>query len=451
MTTGGLHESTKPGRWPFAVTRRTTSPRAARARAGDPPGSAARSPRKRLGAACTAATSAANRGGLSVLVLLLGTALSVELRARADPPRAPQSDTHSDAPSDTPGGRTGTEAPTPDDEPPRSGWAALPVVTFSPETQLGVGAFAAHFFRLEQESTRSRPSSLAAVALVTTREQAIFELIQELYWDDERWRFWTKADYRHYPNAFWGTGNDAPEASREWYLSSGPRIQTQIRRQLVGAFFLELRGDAEFLRNSDFLEGGLLATGRIPGARSGRVVGVGPTILLDTRNHLLVPREGGFYELSYMQFHGFLGGEFDFAKMVANLRRFMPAFQTHVIAVQLYLEASMGNTPFHRLALIGGQRLLRGYFEGRFRDRYLMASQVEYRMPLFWRLGAVAFLGAGAVAPTLGTFALRNSKWSLGGGLRFRLNEAERLNLRADVGLGLFDSWGLYVGIAEAF
>ena len=51
----------------------------------------------------------------------------------------------------------------------------------------GLGAFGIYFFRFADEPTRSRTSSIAGVALGTTREQAIVELIPEFYWDEERW------------------------------------------------------------------------------------------------------------------------------------------------------------------------------------------------------------------------------------------------------------------------
>jgi hypothetical protein len=41
---------------------------------------------------------------------------------------------------------------------------------------------------------------------------------------------------------------------------------------------------------------------------------------------------------------------------------------------------------------------MRGYYEGRFRERQLYAVQAEYRAHLFWRVGAVGFASLGGVA-----------------------------------------------------
>lgn len=332
----------------------------------------------------------------------------------------------------------------------RSGWAALPVASYSPETELGVGAFAARFFRFASESTATRPSSLAAVALVTTREQVITEFLPELYWGEERYRIWAKLDYRLFPNSVWGVGNNLPDGQRERYQEKGPRLQTQARRRIQEGMFLEVRLDAQHMDISRVEAGGLLDDTRLAGSAGGWAVGLGFSLIWDTRNHLLVPNSGGFYELTLMRFSSWLGSDYDYSQMVVNLRRYLALPHGHVLATQLYFEGSQGNTPFYRLALVGGQHILRGYFEGRFRDHYLAAAQVEYRLPLFWRLGATAFTAVGDVAPSIGGFASLRPKVSIGGGLRLLLNREERLNLRADVGFSP-EGPAVYVGVAEAF
>src|SRR5690606_28389648 len=103
------------------------------------------------------------------------------------------------------------------EEPELEGWAALPLAMYSPETHLGLGAFGVYFFRLGEADVETRPSSVALVGLYTTREQAIFELIPELYWDDERWHLWSKLDYRRFPDSYWGIGNNTPDGAEERY------------------------------------------------------------------------------------------------------------------------------------------------------------------------------------------------------------------------------------------
>ena len=87
---------------------------------------------------------------------------------------------------------------------------------------------------------------------------------------------------------------------------------------------------------------------------------------------------------------------------------------------------------------------------GRYRDKHLMATQVEVRAPLFWRFGGVVFGGLGDVAPKLTGFAFRSLKPTIGAGLRVRVDDVEGTNLRLDVAVGR-RALGFYASFGEAF
>jgi hypothetical protein len=108
----------------------------------------------------------------------------------------------------------------------------------------------------------------------------------------------------------------------------------------------------------------------------------------------------------------------------------------------------LGNPPFQ--AMFSLEDTLRGYSEGRFIDRNVITVQAEYRLPLFWRLGLVGFVGAGQVADNLGDFRVDGFKPSTGAGLRFCVIEDEHINLRIDYARGVGDS-SLDIKIMEAF
>jgi outer membrane protein assembly factor BamA len=333
---------------------------------------------------------------------------------------------------------------------PRSGWAALPIASYSPETQLGLGAFATHFYRIGDASAETRPSSISAVGLYTLRNQLIVELIPEAYWDEQRWHVWSRLDYRRYPNATWAVGHDAPEDSEESYREDRVRWQARVDHELRGPLRALATLEAVYMELAELEAGGLLAREAIPGARGGRSVGLGPGLLWDTRDHLLTPRRGALYELSLLAYASPIGSEYDFGELLIDARRYLPLWADHVLALQLFAQVQFGSAPFYRLAQLGGQELLRGYFEGRFRDETLLALQAEYRLPLFWRFSGVVHAALGQVARDPSRLPSRRPNWSLGPGARIMLNTDERLNLRADLGVGP-GTWGVYVGIAEAF
>jgi hypothetical protein len=126
-----------------------------------------------------------------------------------------------------------------------------------------------------------------------------------------------------------------------------------------------------------------------------------------------------------------------------------------VIALQAYGNFVFGDAPFYALSALGGPYRMRGYFQGRYRDKHLVVAQAEYRRLVWWRVGITLFGGLGDVfgsetSDSTSDRGIRNLKWSLGGGLRFRFNQAEKVNLRGDLGFGR-DTKGVYFQLEEAF
>ncbi len=94
---------------------------------------------------------------------------------------------------------------------------------------------------------------------------------------------------------------------------------------------------------------------------------------------------------------------------------------------------------------------MRGFYEGRFRDRQAISLQAEYRQQLLSRLGFVLFGSAGRVGNEISDLGVAGLKYGGGAGLRLMLNRKERLNIRIDYARGSNQSSGLYFAIGEAF
>jgi outer membrane translocation and assembly module TamA len=94
---------------------------------------------------------------------------------------------------------------------------------------------------------------------------------------------------------------------------------------------------------------------------------------------------------------------------------------------------------------------MRGFFEGRFRDRQYMAFQTEWRQPVYKRIHASAFAGVGEVAPDLESFSTERLKVACGLGLRFLLNPKESVFVRFDLAFNNEGDTGFYIRINDAF
>src|SRR5690606_24132468 len=110
----------------------------------------------------------------------------------------------------------------------------------------------------------------------------------------------------------------------------------------------------------------------------------------------------------------FLGSDLNYQKWILDARKFFPLSPKSELGINGYVEFSNGEVPFNQMALIGGTKRMRGYYEGRYRDNHLILFQTEYRFPVWWRFSGVVFGGAGAVAGSLNEFNPEYIRWSIG-------------------------------------
>jgi hypothetical protein len=332
-----------------------------------------------------------------------------------------------------------------------SSWNALPILSYSRETELAFGAFGVVYFRLGDAPPESRPSFFGGTATFTTRAQIFVDTYPELWWDHERWMLSGQVAYRRSPEYFFGIGNDTHADAREPYTLHTFWSRFDLRYRAWKALFVGARHEFQWheLRNLDHAP--LLAAGTIRGAEGGWRHGIGPTLVWDSRDNTLAARSGVYYQVSFLAYGGFLGSDYDYARLTLDARHYISLAPEHTLAFELFLDALAGDVPFNQLAQLGGSARMRGYYEGQFRDKTYAMAQVEYRlMPLFWRIGVVVFAGVGEVAERWRDFSFEGLKWAVGVGLRYALNVEERIHVRLDVGVGP-STWGLNVTILEAF
>ncbi len=177
---------------------------------------------------------------------------------------------------------------------------------------------------------------------------------------------------------------------------------------------------------------------------------IGPTITYDRRDSSLNPRNGEVVTAAWMFGVKALGSDFSHNKFTLNGNIYRPLGKNTVIAARAAMCGVSKGGPFYDLCLYGSSSDLRGYETGRYRDRASWAAQVELRQHLFGRFGAVAFAGAGGVAPSLSD--LDDSKFlpAAGLGVRYRPSKETNINLRVDYAVGK-DSSALYISVGEAF
>ena len=111
-----------------------------------------------------------------------------------------------------------------------------------------------------------------------------------------------------------------------------------------------------------------------------------------------------------------------------------------MLACDLYADATAGTPSWHMYAKMGGMERMRGYYEGRYRDKKLVETQIELRQKIYRRHGIVGWIGGGQVWGTE-KFRWGNTLCSFGCGYRFEFKN--RMNIRLDYGWGNFGNQNL--------
>ena len=331
-------------------------------------------------------------------------------------------------------------------------WLSLPAISFSPETGFGFGGASLRLFKLNPDDTIARSSQVRLLALYTTEKQFIFNTRYQLFTFGEDLFLTGRLEFLKFPEFYYGVGPGTEQSNEELVEYNFFGVENRVLKQLIPGFFsgLEFRYYTRF--NYKLVENGLLESTTVAGYNGSEVAGLGPLFVIDKRDNIANSYKG-YYLLVSSFFHGqILGGEFRYNNYRIDYRKywkFNPNLE-HILAFQFLGNFVEGRAPFHNLSLMGGSSLMRGYYRGRFRDNHFIGSQIEYRMPVWWRFGLVGFAGMGNVANSVGDFRLSRMKPSYGGGLRILIDETERLNMRLDFGFG-DDTSGFYLNVTEAF
>jgi len=326
----------------------------------------------------------------------------------------------------------------------------LPIIYYTPETRLALGAGGVLNFRLGLDKENTRPSSLWILMVYTLNKQIQLGLKPEIYLPHNSFILSANLQYEWFPQTFYGIGNDVPASAGEYYTPETKGVQFSIKRKIFGSVFGGIQYQIKKTIIQKVEPGELLASGDVPGSAGGVTSGLGMNVTWDDRDNVLFPRRGSYLQFVADFYSDALGSDYHYTASRFDLRTYIPVRETDVVALQVFVRNMGGNPPFYELSMLGGTNLMRGTYTGQYRDKSLLAFQGEYRMHVWKRIGAAVFAGLGDVAPSLREIKLNRLKFSLGGGLRFKLDTREGTNLRLDFAWGKH-STGFYMTVQEAF
>ena len=334
----------------------------------------------------------------------------------------------------------------------RKALIVFPIVSRSIETGWAFGLAGAFTLKQNAQDTGTRTSNVQSLILYSLKKQLVLGINGTIYFPGEKYILNGQASVSSFPDKFWGIGNNTPDKNVEPYTFKQFYLYPHLQRAIAPHVYVGVLYEYQNVFKVDYLHGLLFDQQHVAGRYSYKVSGLGMSFTYDDRNHAFVPSKGSMMQFTFNHFGKYLGSDYKYTNYVLDLRKFITVYRAQVLALQAYGFFNSGKKiPLRSLASFGGSNSMRGYYDGRYRDKNQIVLQAEYRIPIYQRFGVVVFGSTGDVSSSFKDFSLRGLKYSYGFGARFMLSRSEKLNLRVDYGIGQATAHGFYFQIAEAF
>ena len=341
----------------------------------------------------------------------------------------------------------------------KGSFVVLPVLTSAPETGVEIGGAGLYSFYSDTIAVNhTRVSSIYPYVSITTKGQSHFS-VSTNYWSPKNiFNYMASVSYINYPFSFYGIGNNTRKADAEtvdekrFKLNLG--ADKLITKNLYAGF---VAGGFNYnYSNIDLSAGHFAGESPVENASGGASIFVGPSLIYDSRDNNTYTTKGIIINAYYNAMHGilsnnnYIGGFFNI-----EYSEFFLLSKKIVLGLDIQEQSlTGGSSPFYLLPALGNDELMRGYYNGRYRDRNLIAGQTELRYRLSDRIGIVGFVGTGEVAHNM--FSISTLKPNYGGGVRYFFDTEKGLSIRADYGIGEKAAGeprqsGFYIGLGQSF
>jgi len=325
------------------------------------------------------------------------------------------------------------------------GIAPFPVIASSPDTSLMLGAGSVLYYTPEA----GKVDSMNILGFYTLKKQYRINMSSDAYFLDDRILFKSKASLAEFPSEYFGIGPNTPENGGEKYTPDFYQYSGSFLYRLANLLYIGPSYDIRYEKMRRVENDGILDKGEIPGSEKTLSSGLGVHVVLDSRNSSFNPESGFYAEIKGIRYSKRIESDHVFSSGDIDLRGYMPS-GWGTLCAQMYGAAAQGDIPFYYYPSLGGDNeTLRGYLKGRYIDKRLLFSQIEYRMPIYWRIGAAGFFGAGEVAPEMSSFG-SHVRYVGGVGLRLMIDNEKKVNVRFDYTYNGKNSY-VYANILEAF
>lgn len=356
-------------------------------------------------------------------------------------------------------------------------WSIVPGPNYSSDVGFGIGFLVAGLYRIDRTDSVTAPSNISIYGNVTTEKFVLLRFSGDNIFNHNKQRLSYAGAFVYFPGAFYGVGYNAGAEGYAQELTTTMGIfRISYCTALAGRFYIGVSGGIDYT-GAKYKDTGMVAymnnvkadvdAGKpVPGGRMGELytlwqegrydpakqdpfsnyitesgdnpnafnTSLGLFAQYDTRDVTFNASKGIFIKAEAKWYPEWLGNtRRNFGRFTLTFDFYRKLWKGAIFAYDLYADFTAGTPSWHMYAKMGGMERMRGYYEGRYRDKRLVEAQAELRQKIYRRHGVVAWIGGGQVWGT-NRFRWSNTLCSFGCGYRFEFKN--RMNIRLDYGWG---------------
>jgi outer membrane protein assembly factor BamA len=319
----------------------------------------------------------------------------------------------------------------------------VPAFGYSPETKTYIGAVFLFTFNFYRDSI-TRQSNAKIEFNYTWNKQMIIECGWNLFTKNEEWFTKGQIHYSKFPDYYYGIGSETPESNKLAYKSNRFIFDISALKKVKHFLFTGITLKYIQYWNVSPIDNDTLHYSELT---NNSTFGVGYSILKDNRNNILSPTNGIYIYANSI--HNF--SKSNYWEFLLDLRCYKTLSDKFTIAGRFVNDLNSNSIPFYDYAILGGDKFVRGYYYGRYRDENLSSLQLEFRLPIVWRFGFATFGGLSNLYSNVSNLKITDTKYNTGFGIRFMVDKKDKTNLRLDYAIGNDRNSGFYVSFGESF
>lgn len=318
---------------------------------------------------------------------------------------------------------------------------------YASDTKFGLGLVAAGLYRTDPNDSILPPSNVSLYGDVSSVGFYMLGVRGNHIAPKGRYRIDYHLYFYSFPADFWGIGyemgdNDANKSDmKRWQAQA----EVSFLFRVADNFYIGPMASYDYvigkhIERPELLQGMDQHTWN---------VGAGVSLVYDNRDNLTNPHRGIYLNINQMFRPRFMGNDYAFSTTSFRFDAYQRLGKGTVLAEDIGANLNFGNPSWGMMAELGGTHSMRGYYEGRYRDKHSLEATVELRQHVWKRNGIVVWVGAGTIFPKFS--ALRSKQILPNAGVGYRWEFKKNVNVRLDYGFGKSGQSGFLFNINEAF